>query len=113
MDELDKRMLAYMRQQEAPPLVSTASLQNRLAERRQRRSQALQLILGCVLAAMSLLLSLVMLGLARRVLPPAALYMLSALLGGIPLALLMGGAVIWQLYPGREGILYDNDGKEG
>lgn len=96
MDELDRRLQAYVAQPETPPPMRQAYLTAQLNRRREKRAMAWQLVIGAFLSALAGCLSLWGMSLAWEALPSKALWALGIFHGSFPFALLLGGAVLWQ-----------------
>lgn len=108
MDELDRKLQAYVTQFQTPPPLSQAYLEARLNSRREKRAMTWQLVIGSTLSALAGCLSLWGMALAWEALPSKAFWAWGLYHGSFPLALLLGGAVLWQ----TKGRLANITGKE-
>lgn len=96
MDELDRKLQAYTTQVQTPPPMCQAYLAARLNSRREKRAMTWQLLIGAFLSALAGCLSLWGMSLAWEALPSEAVWAFGLFHSLFPLALLLGGAVLWQ-----------------
>ena len=96
MDELDRKLQAYASQAQTPPPMCQAYQAVRLNSRREKRAMTWQLVIGSTLSALAGCLSLWGMALAWEALPSRAIWALGLFHSFFPLALLLGGAVLWQ-----------------
>lgn len=96
MENLDKRLAAYAQGVETPPPMSEGALRARRAQRRAAREARWQIGLYCLLAGLCALLALALAILVCVAISPRAAAAMGLALGGVPLALALGGAVLRQ-----------------
>lgn len=96
MEGLDKRLSAYAQRAETPPPMNEGALRARLAQRRAAREARLQIVLYCILAGLCALMMLLLTALVCVTVSPRAAMAMGLSLGGVPLALALGGAVLRQ-----------------